>query len=103
MMLGLGLLSQMALHVFYGTETFLYALHWAPLFIVLVAFTTETRARPVALVLTVMLVLAAGVNNALQFRRATDVAAALVTEAGDASPQAEETMACFAGVGAVPL
>ncbi|MDP8963869.1 MAG: hypothetical protein M3O33_07755 [Cyanobacteriota bacterium] len=72
LVLGLTLLGQLLLHTLYGSETFLYALHLAPLLVVLAAFSLLTRARPLALVLAAMLVLTAGVNNSLQFKKATD-------------------------------
>lgn len=61
--LGLTLLGQFMLHMLYGDETFLYSLHFAPLLVVLAAFSTLTRMRPLALVLASMLVLSAGINN----------------------------------------
>lgn len=72
--LGLTLLGQLALHLVYGTdETFLYALHLAPLLLVLAALSTLTPARPLALVLTGMLVLSGGINNILEFNHATEL------------------------------
>ncbi|BAY48499.1 hypothetical protein SAMD00079811_61240 [Scytonema sp. HK-05] len=71
--LGLTLLGQLALHLVYGSETFLYALHFVPLLIVLAAFSTLTRARPLALVLAGALALSAGVNNGLQFDKVIKV------------------------------
>jgi len=68
--LGLMLLGQLALHTVYGDETFLYALHFAPLLIVLAAWSTLTPARPLALVLASMLVFCAGINNASQLGKA---------------------------------
>lgn len=70
--LGLTLLGQLGLHTLYGDETFLYALHFAPLLVVLAALSTLTPARPLALVLAGMLVLSAGVNNGWQFTKATE-------------------------------
>ena len=70
--LGVTLLGQLALHLAYGSETFLYSLHFAPLLVVLAALSTLTRARPVALVLAGTLVLSAGVNNTLQLNKTKD-------------------------------
>ena len=70
--LGLTLLGQLALHLVYGSETFLYSLHFLPLLIVLAAWSTQTRARPIALVLAGLLVLTAGVNNGSQLIKATE-------------------------------
>lgn len=69
--LGLTLLGQLALHLLYGSETFLYALHFLPLLVVLAALGTLTPARPLALLLAGMLILSAGVNNNLQLGKAT--------------------------------
>ena len=72
LVLGLVLLGQLLLHTVYGDETFLYALHFIPLLIVLAAFSLLTPARLVALGLTGALIVCAGINNSLQFKQATD-------------------------------
>lgn len=64
------LLGQLALHLIYGEETFLYSLHWLPLLVMLAAFSCFTPARRAALVLAGALVVCAGVNNRLQFQAA---------------------------------
>jgi hypothetical protein len=66
------LFGQMALHCVYGDETFLYALHFTPLLVVLAAWGTRTRARPVVLAGAALLIGLAGFNNAVQFARALD-------------------------------
>ncbi|MFB2976342.1 hypothetical protein [Microseira sp. BLCC-F43] len=71
--LGFSILGQLALHTVYGEETFLYSLHFLPLLIVLAAFSTQTPARSIGLVLAGMLVLTAGVNNGLQLLKAKEV------------------------------
>jgi hypothetical protein len=71
--LGAALLAQLALHVLYGEETFLYALHFSSLLVPLAAFSTQTRARPLALSLAAAVVVCAGINNGLQFSRAIGV------------------------------
>jgi hypothetical protein len=72
--LGLTILGQLALHLVYGTdETFLYTLHFAPLLLLLAALSTLTPARSLALVLTGMLVVSAGINNMLQLNQAIDL------------------------------
>lgn len=71
--LGLLLLGQVTLHVFYGEESFLYALHVVPLLILLAALSTLTLARPVTLALTVVLILTATLNNGIEFQKAVDV------------------------------
>ncbi|AKJ27922.1 hypothetical protein AAW51_1231 [Caldimonas brevitalea] len=45
-----GLAGQWALHLVYGEETFLYALHLAPLLVVLASFAFESRLRPLVLI-----------------------------------------------------
>ncbi len=70
--LALTLLGQLGLHILYGDETFLYALHFGPLLVVLAALSTLTRARFLALVLAGALTLVAGVNNVSQFRQALE-------------------------------
>jgi hypothetical protein len=71
--IGVSLLGQLALHMVFGEETFLYSLHFVPLLIVLAAFGTQTRIRTVTLVLVGLLVLCAGTNNILQFISATNI------------------------------
>ena len=71
--IGLALLGQLALHAVYGRETFLYSLHFAPLLVVLAALSVLTRVRPLALVLVLILTLTVGINNGLQFSKATTV------------------------------
>jgi hypothetical protein len=61
------LAGQVLLHMVYGEETFLYALHFAPLLILAAALATAATAwRRTILVLAVALTVAAGVNNASQ-------------------------------------
>lgn len=64
------LLGQLGLHIFYGEETFLFALHFLPLLIALAALSTRTPARPIALCLACLLVLASAINNFSQFNQA---------------------------------
>lgn len=80
LVLGLSLLGQLALHLVYGSETFSYAIHFAPLLIVLAAFGALTRARPIALVLTAVLVILAGINNGMQFEHAAKFVRQLATQ-----------------------
>jgi hypothetical protein len=65
--IGMVLAGQLALHLLYGEETFLYALHFAPLLILLAAFAATTRLRPIAVVLTVVLIGSAGANNVMRW------------------------------------
>jgi hypothetical protein len=64
------LAGQLALHLVYGNETFLYALHWVALLVVIAATATLTRARLLALLLCIAIALTAGYDNAAQLRRA---------------------------------
>jgi hypothetical protein len=66
------LLGQLALFLVYGDETLLYALQIMPFLIVVCAFLTLTPFRLVALTLSVLLIITTGVNNAEQFRNATE-------------------------------
>lgn len=70
--LGLTLLGQLVLHLIYGEETFLYALHFVPLLVVLAAFSTFTRVRPIALILAIVVLVTAAMNNYRVFQQATD-------------------------------
>jgi hypothetical protein len=72
--LALTLLGQFALHMLYGDETFLYSLHYGPLLVLVASLTTLTRDRIKALVLVVLLLITAGVNNAHQLGEATKLA-----------------------------
>jgi len=65
------LLGQLVLHLLYGSETFLYSLHFAPLLIVLAAHVVLTPARPVARLLAVALIVFGGINNAGQLLEST--------------------------------
>jgi hypothetical protein len=68
--LGLTIVAQLALSILYGRETFLYSMHFAPLLVVLAAFSTFTRARVFALVMAGMLIIGGGISNGLQFMKA---------------------------------
>ena len=71
LVLSLTILGQLVLHLLYGEETFLYSLHFAPLLVILAAMSTLTRVRLLALGLVVLLLVCAGINNGLEFNRAT--------------------------------
>ena len=70
--LALILLAQLALFTVYGDETFLYAMQIMPFLILVCAFLTLTPLRGVALALSVLLIITAGINNAEQFHNATE-------------------------------
>ncbi len=67
--LGGAIAGQYLLHLVYGKETFLYALHFLPLFIALVALSLLTRLRLLTLFLVGALIISAGINNAQQFQK----------------------------------
>ena len=70
LVLAAGLAFELTLRAFYGPETFLASLHFLPLLVGMTALATLTRARPVALVLAVLLAVSAAVNNAARFGEA---------------------------------
>ncbi len=70
--LGLGLLGQLALHLVYGEETFLYAIHLIPFLLLVCAMATLTRWRSLVLGLAMLLIVFAGLHNGEQFFRATE-------------------------------
>jgi hypothetical protein len=70
LVVGWSILGQLALHTIYGEETFLYSLHFAPLLMVVAAFGTFTRARPLVLGLACALLVANLWNNGTQFAEA---------------------------------
>jgi len=70
LVLGLFLLGQLALHLLRESETFLDSPLFGPLLVLLAAFGTLTRGRPIALALTGLLILTGGIHNGMQIRRA---------------------------------
>ncbi|MDJ0707545.1 MAG: hypothetical protein QNJ46_30080 [Leptolyngbyaceae cyanobacterium MO_188.B28] len=74
LVLGLSLLGQLALHLVYGDETFLYSLHFAPLLLIVAALTTLTPYRRWGLLLASGVLLCTVINNYQQFVYATDFA-----------------------------
>jgi hypothetical protein len=79
--LGLSLVGQVALHVLYARETFTYSLHFVALLLVLASLSTFTRARRLALVLAGIVTVFGGINNSIQFAKATEFVRAQRTEA----------------------
>jgi hypothetical protein len=67
------LAGQVALHVAFGPETFLYTMHMVPLLVVLVAAVAFTRLRVIGLVLAAVVIVAGGANNSAQFNKAVSV------------------------------
>ena len=70
LILGVTIIAQFVLHLVFGRETFLYALHFAPLLVIVAAFGTLTSQRRLVRILAAALVVCAGINNLRQFDRA---------------------------------
>jgi hypothetical protein len=72
LVLGATLLLQFLMHSIYGVEeTFIYALHFVPLLLTLVAFSLLTRLRWLSLGLAIVFIVSAGFNNKAQFNQVT--------------------------------
>ncbi len=63
----------MALHLLYGEETFLYALHYLPLLIASAALAALGRFRRIALILALIVLCVGGLNNLMKFRQAREI------------------------------
>jgi hypothetical protein len=59
----IALTGQFALHLVYGSETFLYSLDWLPLLIVIAALPSQTRLRPLVLSAASIFVISAIQHN----------------------------------------
>lgn len=70
LLLGLLILGQMALHLLYGEETFLYSLHFIVLLIPLVALGLLTPLRKILVGLLIILIPCVGWNNYQQLDKA---------------------------------
>ena len=70
LVLGMGLIGQYVLHLIYGTETFLYSLHFFPLLLTLAALSTLTSYRWLALSLGSVFIVSAAIHNNAMFERA---------------------------------
>ena len=64
--------GQLALHVLYGEETFLYSCHFGPLLVILAALGALTRARSAVVGAAGLVAVLAMVNNAQGFTRAAE-------------------------------
>lgn len=71
-LLALILVGQLALHMIYGRETFVYSLHFLPIFVMLVSMATLTPARSLAIALAVIFTVTAAVNNFKQLKAGVD-------------------------------
>jgi hypothetical protein len=77
----LTLAGQAALHLVFGTETFLYSLNFAPLLILVAALAAQGRTRKPTLALALVAVICGSINNVQLFRRAAAFTATRATEA----------------------
>jgi hypothetical protein len=77
----LGLLGQVALHLLFGRETFLYSMHYLPLLIVMASLVVFTRARVMALIVAIAIIVLGGFNNFQQLGKATEFIKGEVTQA----------------------
>lgn len=68
--LAIALLGQFVLHLIYGDETFLYALNWLPLLIVLAAMATQTHLQAAIRIVVAIAIVLAATHNLRQFDRA---------------------------------
>ena len=66
------LVAQLLLHLAFGRETFLYALHFAPMLVVLAALGATGRARAPSAVGAAVLCALLAWNNVAQFQRAAE-------------------------------
>jgi hypothetical protein len=70
--IALSILGQTALHLLYGEETFLYAIHLIPFLLITCAMATLTKWRSLCLALAILLIVFAGWHNGAQFYQATE-------------------------------
>jgi hypothetical protein len=66
--LALSIAGQVALHLVYGNETFLYALDWIPLLVTAAALATLARGRWIVLTVAAIFAVTAGIHNAQQLK-----------------------------------
>src|SRR5690606_24625805 len=64
------LAGQLLLHLAYGDETFLYALNFLPLMVLLIALATRTRLRPILLTAILVLIPLLALHNMQTLRQA---------------------------------
>jgi hypothetical protein len=86
-------LGQMALHLIYGDVVFLYSLHVFPVLLAIAAFGWFSPARLVSIGAALVFLIAAGLSNYHQFRAATEMAKAIISD----SPAAESFVIVSAG------
>jgi hypothetical protein len=73
--------GQLVLHLIFGRETFLYAMHFAPLLVLLAACAALGAWRRAALALAIAAIVVLNVNNLGQFQAATDLLRDIAAEA----------------------
>ena len=73
LIIGLTLAGQLALHLLYGEETFLYSLHYLPLLITTAALAAIGQFRKISLILALVVLCGGGFNNLVKFREARNV------------------------------
>jgi hypothetical protein len=73
LIIGLTLAGQLALHLLYGEETFLYSLHYLPLLIATAALAAIGQFRKISLILALIVLCGGGINNLVKFREARNV------------------------------
>jgi hypothetical protein len=73
--LGLSIAGQLALHLVYGNESFLYALNWLPLLVTAAALATLTRLRWISVGVAVIFVVSAAIHNFHELKFALDYVA----------------------------
>jgi hypothetical protein len=67
--------GQFALHLVYGSESFLYSLDWLPILVAIAALASLTRLRPLVLCVASILVIAALQQNYAELKLAFDTVA----------------------------
>ena len=72
-LVGLVVPAQLALHLVFGGETFLYSMHFLPLLLVVAGCVTFTRLRVPSLALAGLVIVVAAVNNDWQFAKAVEL------------------------------
>src|SRR5688572_23914727 len=70
--LALSVLYQLLLHLLYGRELFLYAIHFVPLLVIVASYATTSRWRTAVLALSVVFSLANAANNLSVYSWAKD-------------------------------
>lgn len=79
LMLVIALVGQLALHLVYGEETFLYTMNWMPLLVAIAALATLTRLRWVVLPTACLLFVSASQHNYAELKLAFDTLASNAT------------------------